>query len=177
MRRQVPVRADRSMRRHQASRITSQALTASSLLSPRPPAPAATNTGLSAELSRIKDQGGACGAAGPASAPGLSLSRGPPGRTPGHACQAQIEMAHRASSRRAVQGRLPRHTIVQLAAIASRAALRSRRMRSATPTLDRHPLTWRSAPIKEPGMDQDTVRGSAPGTPLAGGHQADADSG
>ena len=53
MRRQVPVRADRSTRRHQANRITGQTLTAGPLHSPRPPAPTATNTGLSAELSRI----------------------------------------------------------------------------------------------------------------------------
>ena len=43
----------------------------------------------------VLDQGGACGAAGPAPAPGLWPWEAPPGRTPGHTSQnAQIKMAN-----------------------------------------------------------------------------------
>ena len=43
--------------------------------------------------------------------------------------------------------------------------------------LTRWPLTRRLAPIEEDGDGPETVRGSAAGAPLAGAHQADADSG
>ena len=81
---------------------------------------------------------------------GLSLSRGPPGRTPGHACQA-----HRSRwlTGQAVAG-LHRAAFLATRLSSSRPprlgrSLQSRRMRSATPT--RWPLTWRLAPIEEDG--------------------------
>jgi hypothetical protein len=44
--------------------------------------------GLRCRIEPYLDQGGACGAAGPASAPRAQPWRGPPGRTPGHTRQA-----------------------------------------------------------------------------------------
>jgi hypothetical protein len=45
------------------------------------------STALRCRMEPYLDQGGACGAAGPAPAPGLSLG-GPPGRTPGRTLEA-----------------------------------------------------------------------------------------
>ena len=69
-----------------------------------------------AELCRSNDQGGACGAAGPASAPGSALGR-PARRTPGHtlAVSADQDRSHGTYAGTA-QGRLPRRAIVPLPA-------------------------------------------------------------
>jgi hypothetical protein len=78
----------------------------------------------------------------------------------------------------AVQGRLPRRTIIQLVATASMAALRAVACERLSPAIDpvathleigacRGGRGWTRAPSG----------GSAAGAPLAGGHQADADSG
>ena len=64
-----------------------------------------------AELSRI-DQGGACGAAGPASAPGSALG-GPPGARRAHPAGSQIKVARGHAARWAHSRRLA--TVVQLA--------------------------------------------------------------
>ena len=67
------------------------------------------------------DQGGACGAAGPASAPGSALG-GPPGarRAKSHRARRSKRLSRRAG-RCCTECRLPRRTIIQFAATASMA--------------------------------------------------------
>ena len=73
-----------------------------------------------AELSRVLDQGGACGAAGPASAPGLSLGR-PARRTPGRASR-DTQTKARGTGQGIATNPLPRFPVVQLAATMSMAS-------------------------------------------------------
>jgi hypothetical protein len=106
-------------------------------------------------------QGGACGAAGPASAPGSAF----PEARPSHAGP------HRA--RHADQGGSPArrpvwHRAVFLVARLSRSrpprlgrSLRSRRMRSASPNLDPASTHQESAPIEEDGAEQDPAEQGA----------------
>ena len=103
-------------------------------------------------LTTIKS--GACGAAGPASAPGSALGR-PAQRTPGRTLAASADQ-HRSHGTHAGtrQGRLPRRTIVPLPAARLGRSLRSRRMRSASPNLDPAATRQGPAPIEADGAEQ-----------------------
>ena len=90
------------------------------------------------------DHGGAAsGAAGPASAPVLSLSRGPPGRTPGRTLTESADQ-DRSSALISVQrkGRLPRHLLSSSRPPhQGRPTGVARGDRQSRP-LTRQPLTW-----------------------------------
>jgi len=77
-----------------------------------------------AESSRTADQGGACGAAGPAPAPGSALGR-PARRKPATPAGSQIKGGSFVTRSGTARSRLPHSGIVQLAATASMAAVRA----------------------------------------------------
>ena len=88
--------------------------------------------------------------------PGSSLSRGPPGRTPGRTLAESADQ-DRSSARTSVQRKGPSSSppSVQLAATASRAPYGRRQRRSAKPTLDPATTHKDSAPTRKTGKEQD----------------------
>jgi hypothetical protein len=101
----------------------------------------------------VFDQGGASGAAGPASAPGSALAR-PARHTPGHATQdTQIEATHTGTQAGAAHSCLPHRPIVQLAGTTSMAALRAVARDRLTPAIDPAP-----APMDPGAYEEERAR-------------------
>jgi hypothetical protein len=105
------------------------------------------------------DQGGACGAAGPASAPGSAFPEARPAHAGPYSRRANRSRRRtRRTGRCYTGGRLPRRTIIQLAATASRAlpAVASHAIGSADPRPGVHSPGL--APIEEDGDEQATAK-------------------
>ena len=94
-----------------------------------------------AESSRTADQGVACGAAGPAPAPGSALGR-PARRKPATPAGSQIKGGSFVTRSGTARSRLPHSGIVQLAATASMAAVRAVAGDRLRRPWTRRPLTW-----------------------------------
>jgi len=85
-----------------------------------------------AELSRSYDQGGACGAAGPASAPGSAFRSRPARRTPGRSSEPRADQGAHTPRYGAAHSHLPRLQLSSSRPPRLGGSLQSRRMRSAS---------------------------------------------